>query len=175
MTVNRSRPRGFTLIELLVVMAIIAILIGLLLPAVQKIRESAYRTACQNNLRQVGVALINYATTAGGLPPHRTYEGGVEKHSWVPFILGQLDQENLFRTYKMSNFWFDAANAPAVKVTVPTLICPSASPGRIWTNGSPNAEASHVNNLPYAPTDYSPIHRIDPGLISTGLLAPYHP
>jgi prepilin-type N-terminal cleavage/methylation domain-containing protein/prepilin-type processing-associated H-X9-DG protein len=175
MTANRSRARGFTLIELLIVMGIIALLIGLLLPAVQRVREAAFRASCQNNLKQIGTALINYATTSGQLPPHRVYEGGVEKHSWVPFILGQLDQENLFHTYKMSAFWFDPANGPAVKMPIPILICPSASQGRLWINSPPNAETSHVNNLPYAPTDYSPIHRIDPDLIRTGLLAPEHP
>src|SRR5262245_31657820 len=110
------RSSAFTLVELLVVIAIIAVLLALLLPAVQKVREAANRTTCANNLKQMGLALMNYQHSNRAFPPAvkpiQISPGVPVTHSWGTLLLPYIDQENLERQYSYNADWNSPTLAP---------------------------------------------------------------
>lgn len=159
------RRRGFTLIELLVVIAIIAVVIGLLLPAVQKVRDAANRMKCANHLKQIGLAVHGYHDTHNGLPPQATYTVGstFSGYSMHARILPFIEQGNL---HAQVNFALGYAAQPAIcKTRIPLYRCPSdpkgargstagwnstrpamasaSAPGWSWTSRPPGAGTGH--------------------------------
>ncbi|MBI1325067.1 DUF1559 domain-containing protein [bacterium] len=118
--------RGFTLIELLVVIAIIAVLISLLLPAVQSAREAARRSQCVNNLKQLALAMHNYHDVNEALPLGRTLQAGTYRpFSQFARILGQMEQKNVYDTLNFAFGSFDLQNVTASATTVMSFLCPS--------------------------------------------------
>jgi prepilin-type N-terminal cleavage/methylation domain-containing protein len=141
--------RGFTLVELLVVIAIIGILVALLLPAVQAAREAARRTQCKNNLKQIGLATLNYESTHKALPAAQLRNAaGAKLFGWIPQIMSFAEQSNAFDQLDLSRAWNDPLNQPGVNSYIDTLICPSSpTPQRQVPIGN--------NNLFCYGTDYA--------------------
>jgi prepilin-type N-terminal cleavage/methylation domain-containing protein len=187
---NRSTHfrSAFTLIELLVVIAIIAVLVGLLVPAVQKVREAANRMSCSNNMKQLGLAAHNYASGFGFLPPDITVEIGASPgapgnpgfpypgiaHSPQVNLLPYIEQENLFKLYNMQFPWWSSPlivpgtpdNQSACQSVVKTFICPS-SPG--GADRKANGSFTFGAKFPFqnfAVTDYAVCSSINQGSVT---------
>jgi prepilin-type N-terminal cleavage/methylation domain-containing protein/prepilin-type processing-associated H-X9-DG protein len=149
--VGATRRRGFTLIELLVVIAIIAVLMSLLLPAIQRVREAAARAKCQNNLKQLALALVHYEMVFGLFPEGYRYT--TPTRSFIPPLLAFIEQNTI--PYDLRKDWDDPANNAAVQVQIPILYCPSSA------NGTNRVDATY--GFRPAVSDYTVYHGINHG------------
>ena len=144
---NASKHRGFTLVELLVVVAIMGILVGLLLPAVQQVRESARRTTCGNRLKQQGLALLNYESAFEKLP------AGAEEgtlHSWASRILPYLDQTAVYDQLLFDEAWDSDNNLPVIQTRLDLFSCPTSwksYPGSTDYSGIRGSSNNATRNL----------------------------
>ena len=167
--------RAFTLVELLVVLAIIGILVGLLLPAVQNAREAARRAQCQNNQRQLGLALHNFEsayrvfpasgwTTSGPGNPHGKFVG------WRTTILPYIEQNNVRQLYDISLNWWEGTNLAVASIPIPIMNCPSTVQVPPVMNAiAKSPRPSLTFSTPLARTDYEAIQGVQPSSISTTL------
>src|SRR5262245_43221321 len=170
-----ARRRGFTLIELLVVIAIIAVLIGLLVPAVQKVRDAAARIQCSNNLKQLGLALHNYHGTNNAFPTSVRPAGftSLPRVSWTIPTLPYIEQDNLRRNYDTSSNWDSLTNLPLTSLPVKIFQCPSApNPNRrdgdpqvnVWDLVAVTDYAAATGVAAYA-TTVNPTGVVQPGIM----------
>ena len=151
-----KRRSGFTLIELLVVIAIIAVLLGLLLPAVQRVRESASRLKCQNNLHQIGIALNSYYERNQNFPPGYVSQVAADNSDlgpgwgWAAYLLDDMDQSTIKQQINFNLQISDPGNAAVRVLNIPSYNCPSESlEGMPFTvidaNGNPICDVARAS------------------------------
>ena len=163
----KTRKPGFTLVELLVVIAIIGILIGMLLPAVQQVREAARRMSCANNVRQSALALINFESSVGTFPAGNTPRSGTQPrwgHSFWVLALPFIEQNNLADGYDLFSTGFTGNSSSGTPnavlldgVTLPFLLCPSSPLTEFPEDGLNDTQIQGATRSP-VPTGMKPCY-----------------
>ena len=162
------KPTGFTLIELLVVITIIGILISLLIPAVQAAREAARTMQCQNNLKQIGLAIHNFATVYGGVPPQGRSDTG-RRAGWVQYILPYIEQEALAKSFRDDLEWFATENQSYYRTQVSFLHCPSATHPRTSSGNTKQSVPQVFSEA--GVSDYKASSGIDSSAVTGGMVS----
>jgi prepilin-type N-terminal cleavage/methylation domain-containing protein len=158
-THSSARRRGFTLLELLVVIGIIGTLVGLLLPAVQRVREATNRISCFNNLKQVGLAMHHHHAVHGRLPASSRSDD--KAATWAVMLLPFLEQDNLYKQWDLSRSYYQQTDvarlSPVKNYYCPTRRSPATSPASVsgdWPS-SLIGEGGPSGNVPGALGDYA--------------------
>jgi prepilin-type N-terminal cleavage/methylation domain-containing protein/prepilin-type processing-associated H-X9-DG protein len=175
-----ARRPGFTLIELLVVIAIIAVLVGLLLPAVQSAREAVRRIACANNLKQLGLACLTYHDYQGSFPPGAVgpltpafpQYARLKHHGLGTFLPPHLEQQALANQYDWNASWFDPQNQTAVNTQLNVFQCPSAPGNRVEDGSLPTVTPPPWDEFTgtAACGDYAGMNSVHAGLVAAGVI-----
>ncbi|HTM55199.1 MAG TPA: DUF1559 domain-containing protein [Pirellulales bacterium] len=178
MAPNKNPRLAFTLVELLVVIAIIGVLVALLLPAIQAAREAARRTSCNNNLKNLGIAVLNFHDSHRKLPTSNRAAGvtNAPRYAWSTLMLPYFEEQNVYDLYDFSKNW-DASTAQApksipnsqlVSTRLAVFECPSVPEDarldgdlQYWTQSYTDWKSSQVA----APTDYAPITQVESKLV----------
>jgi len=164
---HSSRRPAFTLVELLVVIAIVALLIALLLPAIQSARTAARRMQCQNNMKQLGVAIHNFVDIHDVFPPSKVkYRWCTQAsagnnssasvgHSLITFLLPFIEQQAAYSAYHFDRNWQNPVNRTATQIHITSLLCPESDPVRFCRAGVTRGNASHDRIIEFFCSDYT--------------------
>lgn len=178
---------GFTIVELLVVVAIIATLMGLLVPAVQAARASAQRTQCLNNVRQLGIAILGFETANGFFAPANSTGAGAmwppnnpKEHGMFALLLPHIEQGSLLTSlgYDFDQHWDAAINRPAACTIIPVFTCPAApdGPRQVTTARYPTNTYGWGGGTGPATNDYAPVQFVESTIYTAlGMTAPGSP